>query len=117
MPNAPRTQHRSVRISDADWADLEARAPSSDRAATIKDLIAWYLRRPGAKLPDRPAAPAYITTDASDRYHSTAGCPLFQAGRKSGDGRHPIVGLTAADAVSARQTPCPECVSPIREES
>ena len=52
MPNAPRTQHRSVRISDEDWADLAAR--SGDRAAVIKDLIAWYLRRPGAKLPQRP---------------------------------------------------------------
>lgn len=55
MPNAPRTQHRSVRIADADWGDLALRAPDGDRAAVIKDLIAWYLRRPGAKLPDRPA--------------------------------------------------------------
>jgi hypothetical protein len=54
MPNKPRTQHRSVRISDDDWADLAARAPGGDRAAAIKDLLAWYLRRPGAKLPDRP---------------------------------------------------------------
>lgn len=59
MPNAPRTQHRSVRISDDDWKDLAARAPGGDRAAVIKDLVAWYLRRSGAKLPDRPQpAPA-----------------------------------------------------------
>jgi hypothetical protein len=55
MPNAPRTQHRSVRISDDDWKDLANRAPDGDRAAIIKNLVAWYLRRPGAKLPDRPA--------------------------------------------------------------
>ncbi|WP_406324505.1 hypothetical protein [Streptomyces niveus] len=54
MPNAPRTQHRSVRISDDDWKDLAARAPGGDRAAVIKELVTWYLRRPGAKLPDRP---------------------------------------------------------------
>ena len=56
MPNAPRTQHRSVRISDDDWSDLADRAPGGDRAAAIKDLIAWYLRRPDAKLPERPTA-------------------------------------------------------------
>jgi hypothetical protein len=56
MPNAPKTKHRSVRISDEDWTDLTARAPLGDRAAIIKDLVAWYLRRPGAKLPPRPPA-------------------------------------------------------------
>ncbi|MFF5491501.1 hypothetical protein [Streptomyces virginiae] len=54
MPNAPRTQHRSVRISDEDWKELAARAPGGDRSAAIKELVAWYLRRPGAKLPHRP---------------------------------------------------------------
>lgn len=58
MPNAPRTQHRSVRISDEDWKELAARAPGGDRSAAIKELVAWYLRRPGAKLPQRPEPPA-----------------------------------------------------------
>lgn len=57
MPNAPKTQHRSVRIDDADWEDLKERAPDGDRSAAIKELLAWYLRRPGAKLPKRPDAP------------------------------------------------------------
>jgi hypothetical protein len=56
VPNQPRTQHRSVRISDEDWADLEAAAASAgaDRAKVINQFIRWYLRRPGAKLPERP---------------------------------------------------------------
>jgi hypothetical protein len=56
MPNAPRTQHRSVRISDEDWNDLGARTAEegTDRGTVIKELIAWYLHRPGAKLPKRP---------------------------------------------------------------
>jgi hypothetical protein len=56
VPNKPRTQHRSVRISDEDWADLDEAAASegTDRAGVIKELIRWYLRRPGARLPPRP---------------------------------------------------------------
>ncbi|GAA2199906.1 hypothetical protein [Streptomyces bangladeshensis] len=56
MPNAPKTKHRSVRIEDDDWADLATRAPGGDRAAVIKELVRWYLRRPNAKLPDRPTS-------------------------------------------------------------
>lgn len=56
VPNKPGTQHRSVRVSDADWADLEqaTRVLNSDRGTVIKQFIRWYLRRPGAKLPVRP---------------------------------------------------------------
>ncbi|MFJ8474224.1 hypothetical protein [Kitasatospora sp. NPDC094011] len=56
MPNAPKTQHRSVRFDDEMWADLLAAAKSegSDRAKVLTELAAWYLRRPGAKLPSRP---------------------------------------------------------------
>lgn len=65
MPNSPRTQHRSVRISDDDWKDLADRAPGGDRAAVIKELLGWYLRRPGAELPERP------TSTSSDSGSST----------------------------------------------
>lgn len=56
MPNHPGTQHRSVRIGDEDWRDLEATTKElgSDRGTVIKQFIRWYLRRPGAKLPERP---------------------------------------------------------------
>jgi hypothetical protein len=56
MPSSPKTQHRSVRISDDDWADLlaAARTQGSDRGTVIKDLVAWYLRRPGVTQPKRP---------------------------------------------------------------
>jgi hypothetical protein len=54
MPDKPKTQHRSVRINDQDWKDLAAHAPKGDRSAVIKELVAWYLRRSGAKLPPRP---------------------------------------------------------------
>ncbi|MGW0837529.1 hypothetical protein [Streptomyces prunicolor] len=56
MPNKPKTQHRSVRVGDDDWRDLLAAATvqGTDRAGVITELIAWYLRRPGATQPKRP---------------------------------------------------------------
>ncbi|MEV4861482.1 hypothetical protein [Streptomyces ossamyceticus] len=59
MPDAPKTQHRSVRVSDDDWRDLGTATASlgTDRGKVIKEFIAWYLRRPGAKIPERPSAP------------------------------------------------------------
>jgi hypothetical protein len=61
MPSSPKTQHRSVRISDDDWGHLLAAAKTqgSDRGSVIKELIAWYLRRPGATLPKRPEVSAW----------------------------------------------------------
>ena len=59
VPNQPGTQHRSVRVSDEDWTDLDAaaKAAGSDRAKIINQFIRYYLRRPGAELPERPARP------------------------------------------------------------
>jgi ABC-type thiamine transport system substrate-binding protein len=56
MPNAPKTQHRSVRFDNDTWTDLLAAAKSqnTDRAKLLNEFAAWYLRRPGAKLPARP---------------------------------------------------------------
>jgi hypothetical protein len=56
VPNQPKTPHRSVRIDDADWADLDAAAATAgtDRAKLIVAFIRWYLRRPDAALPERP---------------------------------------------------------------
>lgn len=56
VPNVPKTQHRSIRIDDADWADADeaSKRMGTDRAKVINQLLRWYLRRPGAKLPERP---------------------------------------------------------------
>ncbi len=58
VPNQPKTQHRSVRIEDEDWADADAASKrmGTDRAKIINQFIRWYLRRPGAELPERPPA-------------------------------------------------------------
>jgi hypothetical protein len=56
VPGTWKTPHRSVRVEDADWADLDAAAKSAgtDRAKLIVAFIRWYLQRPGAELPERP---------------------------------------------------------------
>jgi recombinational DNA repair protein (RecF pathway) len=60
VPNKPKTQHRSVRIEDADWDDAEQATAEmgTDRAKVINQFIRWYLHRPGAKLPQRPNPPS-----------------------------------------------------------
>ncbi|GFE20105.1 hypothetical protein [Streptomyces nigrescens] len=54
-PNVPKTPPRQIRIGDA-WYDFDAGAKALDteRAAVIRELIDWYIREPGAKLPPRP---------------------------------------------------------------
>jgi hypothetical protein len=56
VPNQPKTPRRDLRVSDGDWADLgeQAAATGTDRTKVIVAFIRWYLRRPGAKLPERP---------------------------------------------------------------
>jgi hypothetical protein len=58
VPNKPRTQHRLVRVEDADWDDAERATADmgTDRAKVINQFLRWYLRRPGARLPERPPA-------------------------------------------------------------
>lgn len=48
------TTNRAVRIPDDEWADLGTVAGARNRTQVIRDLVRWYLRRPGAKLPERP---------------------------------------------------------------
>ena len=42
-----------VRAADDDWADLDT-ASGGRRPDVVRELIRWYLRRPGSRLPDRP---------------------------------------------------------------
>lgn len=57
-PNAPRTPVRPIRV-DADlWNDFGQAATTNgtDRSAALRAFMAWYARRPGAKLPERPVS-------------------------------------------------------------
>jgi hypothetical protein len=61
-----------VRALDDDWADLDT-ASDGERPEVVRDLIRWYLRRPGARLPDRPPANDWVairTASALDWFRS-----------------------------------------------
>lgn len=47
---------RTFLIDDDDYSDLEAVAADRDVSAAwlIRHLLAWWLGKPGAELPDRP---------------------------------------------------------------
>ncbi len=57
MTNAPRTPVRNIRVPDDLWDELEraARAAGIDRPTAIRQLIAWYISRPG--MPDQLQRP------------------------------------------------------------
>lgn len=59
MANQHRNKLRGIRgVDDELWADFGkavARA-SSDRSAELRRFMEWYVRRPGAEHPRRPAA-------------------------------------------------------------
>jgi hypothetical protein len=57
MPNQPATPQRAVRIDDETWGQLgdAADATGTDRSAILRQLAQWWLRRPGVKMPERPA--------------------------------------------------------------
>lgn len=58
MPNAPKTQHRSIRIPDDTWQPAMAKAKDAGTSAgeLCREFLDWWLRKPGAKLPARPPA-------------------------------------------------------------
>ena len=53
-PKTGETPLAPLRVPAADWSDLHE-LHGRDRAHIVQQLIRWYLRRPGAKLPERPS--------------------------------------------------------------
>lgn len=47
---------RQIRIATQTWRDfgLATKAAGTTRAAVIRQAISWFLRKPGAQLPERP---------------------------------------------------------------
>lgn len=58
VPNQPKTPNRAVRVEDQVWdeAGHAATEMGTDRTKVINQFLRWYLRRPGARLPERPPA-------------------------------------------------------------
>ena len=54
-PPTGETPIQHTRIDQDDWEDLRAVVGSRRRGQIVRDLIRWYLRRPGATLPERPS--------------------------------------------------------------
>ena len=51
-----------LRLDRADWADLET-VTGGQQAEITRQLVAWYLRRRGAKMPPRPPLPPRRAAD------------------------------------------------------
>lgn len=60
MANQHKEKLRGIRgVDEALWTDLDraTKAAGSDRSKVTRELWEWYVRRDGAELPERPAAP------------------------------------------------------------
>jgi hypothetical protein len=55
----------SQRMDAAQWAEFTAAA--GQPAEVTREFIAWYLRKPGASLPVRPARPAVADDPLAER--------------------------------------------------
>ncbi|EFK99541.1 predicted protein [Streptomyces sp. SPB78] len=59
MANQHRHPVRGLRGIEGDlWQDFEKATTDtdSDRSAVLRAFMEWFVRRPGAKLPERPQA-------------------------------------------------------------
>lgn len=56
MPSKGSRQRKFRLEDDAEWWEFEAaaRRQGTDRSSLLREFIAYYLRRPGAKMPRRP---------------------------------------------------------------
>ncbi len=52
------TPHRPIRVEAELWDEFGRLAGERGRAEVIRAFIAWYVRRRGARLPERPPRPA-----------------------------------------------------------
>jgi hypothetical protein len=48
------TRHRPIRMEASLWDALGDVVGKRKRGALVRDLVRWWLRIPGAKLPERP---------------------------------------------------------------
>jgi len=61
---------RKFRAPDDEWVPFEAATKAvyptgrSPRTKVIRQFIRWYMRRPGARLPERPPAGPWSTPGA-----------------------------------------------------
>ncbi|MGW7617366.1 hypothetical protein ACWGLG_16170 [Streptomyces antimycoticus] len=65
MTPDPETEYdtpKRFRAPDSEWEDFGAATRAvhpegrSPRARVLREFMRWYMRRPGAKLPERPPA-------------------------------------------------------------
>lgn len=63
---------RPLRIPSSEWAPFEEATRAihptgrSPRTAVVREFMRWYMRRPGAKLPERPPAGAWSESPAAE---------------------------------------------------
>ncbi|MET7756800.1 hypothetical protein ABZT27_19175 [Streptomyces sp. NPDC005389] len=69
-PDSEYDTPRRVRMPDEEWEPFLAATKvmhpdgRSPRGKVLREFVRWYMRRPGAKLPERPPAGPWSTPSA-----------------------------------------------------
>lgn len=79
-PDAEYDTARRFRAPDGEWEPFEAATRAvhpegrSPRGRVIREFMRWYMRRPGAKLPERPPAGPWsnVTAEPTERISAKA---------------------------------------------
>lgn len=57
------TPRQTIRVDAEEWDDFGTVVGPKNRSRVVREFIAWYLRKPGAKLPQRPTRPGSSEPD------------------------------------------------------
>ncbi len=80
-PNKPKTPTRPIRVDLTDWGVFgeATNAMDTDRSATFRAFMDWYLHKPGSRAPARPSKT--VVEAAREAFHEKEAAKKAEEGQ------------------------------------